>query len=155
MHVLRPRSRLQAVTSGQDDGGEPGPICEEDVEHYGTHAGRVRDRAHPQSPMETGQGMVEHERSSGDGTRGGAVVPCKPEAARLRSREHRNRRLSAGDGGKTVVVLASVPRVAREARSTRPPPQGGALLGSPSKEAVKKAAPDQVVLPWPLGRRCW
>eukprot|EP00903_Cladosiphon_okamuranus_P010060 g9535.t1 len=155
LHVLRPRSRLQAVNSGQNDGGEPALLCEEDAGHYGTHAGRVCDRARSQSPAGTGHAVMEFGRPPGDGTRRGTTVPCKPEATRLHAREHRNRRLSADDGGKTVVVLASVPRVAREARSTKSPPQGAALLGSPSKEAVKKAAPDQAVLPWPLSRRCW
>lgn len=154
MHVLRPRSRLQGVHSGQDD-GDLGPNREGVGEDEGTRAGRILDRVQPQSPVETGH-AVEHRRPPGHGPRGRTAIPCKPEAARLRSREQRNRRLSTSDTGKTVVVLASVPRVTREARSSRQPQgtAGTALLGSPGKEAVR-VLPDQAGLPWPLGRRCW
>lgn len=153
--MLRPRSRLQGVNGGQDD-GDSGPLCEE---QDGTHdAGCILDRMQPQRPVETGHATDHNRRPPpSNGPRGGAT-PRKPEvSARPRSRQQRNRRLSATDAGKTVVVLASVPRVAREARPTRtllPGTAGAALLGSPSKEAVK-VLPDQTVLPWPLGRRCW
>lgn len=160
MHVLRPRSKLQGVNSGHDgSGGGPDPLCGEDGGDDGRHTGCILHRTQPQSPVETGHATEHRGPSPGNGPRGGAT-PCKPEAPpRLRFREQKNRRLSAGDVGKTVVVLAAVPRVTREAaQPTRPPPlsgtAGSAPVGSPSKEA-KKVLPSQTGLPWPLGRRRW
>lgn len=154
MHVLRSRRRLQGVnnTRDGDDDGESLPLCEEGGGDDGAHAGRAaHDRMQPQRQVEAGQQAVERKRPPSSNVARGGAIPSKPEAPyRPRSRERqRNRRLSASDAGKTVVVLASVPRVNREARSSRP-----ALLGSPSKEAVK-VLPDKAGLPWPLGRRCW
>lgn len=172
MHVLRPRSRPHGANSGQAVDGEHGPLFGEGDDGGGGNgtldAGRVPHRTPPHDAAETTGHAREHRRSTPPGNVGGTTsrgrrsIPSKPEAARLlRSREQRNRRLSAVDGGKTVVVLASVPRVAREERSSNKPPppqrtlpQRTALVGSPSKEAVR-VVPDQGVLPWPLGRRCW
>lgn len=150
--MLRPRSRLESTNAGKDD-VEPGSLCGEGVGHDGTHPKCVLDWTHSQSPVEAGHTLEHRRMQPGNGTDRGGPIPCKPGAARMRSRKQRNRRLNAGDGGKTVVVLASVPRVTTEARSAKTP-QETALLGSPCKEAVK-VLPDQAVLPWPLGRRCW
>lgn len=168
MHVLRPRSRLQgANSSAQDDGGS-GPFSGEDGGNDRGRAGVSDVLQQPERSVETGNNAVERRRSASKGVRGGAI-PSKPEAPRPRSREQRNRCLYASDAGKTVVVLASVPTVTKEARSNGGQQLQGtagvALLGSKSSQsmispsrdvgAAPKVWTDQTVLPWPLGRRCY
>lgn len=165
MHVLRPRSKLQgANSSAQDDGGSR-QFCEEDGGHDGGSVGGSGMVLQPQRSIEA-ENVMEQRRPSSQGVHEG-TFPSKPEAPRLRSREQRNRCLFASDPGKTVVVLASVPTVTKEARSNGGQLQvkaGAALLGSKSSQstispsrdagAVPKVWTDQTVIPWPLGRRC-
>lgn len=163
MHVLRPSGGTQGPKGEQTD-----VVIREDGE------GRLRS-------FGTGDGGKDPRRvgslrerrldnnvtiSSSTATRGG-VYPSKPETTRPPLREQTSRHLRTNDTGKTVVVLASVPTVTREARASRPlQGTGGAtLLGSTSSHsmispnrdvgAAPNATCDQTALPWPLGRRCW
>lgn len=172
MHVLRPRSRLQVqgASSSAQDGGSCGPFCGEDGGNDGERVGVSNMQGHSlsQRPIETGNVMEQQRRPSSQGIRGG-TIPSKPDAPRLRSREQRNRSLYASDAGKTVVVLASVPTVSKEARSKGGQLQGtagAALLGSKSSQsmihpasrdagATPKVRTNPSLVPWPLGRRCW
>ncbi len=164
LQVMRPRSRLQqGAGSGQDD-DDIGPVSDERGGGGGGGGGGHGTRVGCSDMMQpVGGGRLAAPApipagGGGGGALGGAV-PSKPDAPRMRYREQRkrNRRLCASDAGKTVVVLASIPTVAREARPTGPLPRtksGSRSTMSPERDAGK-GLPDKTVLPWPLGRRCW
>ncbi|CAN0537068.1 unnamed protein product [Ectocarpus sp. 12 AP-2014] len=163
MHVLRPSGGTQGLKGEQVDcvmreDGESrlAPLGTEDGGKDPRRVGSLRERR-PDNNVTI---------NSSTATRGG-VYPSKPETTRPPLREQTSRRLRANDTGKTVVVLASVPTVTREARASRPlqGTGGAALLGSTSSHSMispnrdEGAAPnttsDQTALPWPLGSRCW
>lgn len=163
MHVLRPSGGTQGTKGEQVDG-----VVRVDGE---SRLGSCRTGDGGKDPDRVGSSRERRPDnsvtiSSSTATRGG-VYPSKPETTRPRFREQTSRRLRANDTGKTVVVLASVPTVTREARPSRPlqGTGGAALLGSTSSHSMISptrdagAAPnvtsDQTALPWPLGRRCW
>ena len=161
LQVMRPRSRLQGGGNRQDD-DDFGPVYDKGG---GDNNARVlcSDMMQPGRPVGTGS-AVQRKRLAApapttvDGDARGGAVPSKPDAPRLRHQEQRkkNRRLYANDAGKTVVVLASIPSVTREARPTGPLPGSKNSRSSTSPErGAGKASSDHTVLPWPLGRRCW
>lgn len=176
MHVLEPRGRSHEMEKDQvkSTGGYGHSMgsCHEDADS-GDDAWRTGfpDVVQPQGPVGTtspvdrrpeNKGRVEDLGCAASGRSGG--FPSKPRATRPRSRDHSRgrRRMYASDAGRTVVVLASVPTVTREAQSM---PASATLLGSGSSQSMIAAskdvgggshmATDQAVLPWPLGRRCW
>ncbi|CAM9902934.1 unnamed protein product [Ectocarpus sp. 6 AP-2014] len=163
MHVLRPSGGAQGpkgeqvdVVMREDGESRLGSFGTEDGGKDPRRVGSLRERR-PDNNVTISSSMA---------TRGG-LYPSKPETIRPPLREQTSRRLHANDTGKTVVVLASVPTVTREARASRPlqGTGGAALLGSTSSHsmispnrdvgAAPNATSDQTALPWPLGRRCW
>ncbi|CAN0152886.1 unnamed protein product, partial [Scytosiphon promiscuus] len=175
MHVLRPSSRSDGMRNdrvsavGRDDGfseSDGGDVDRGDGERTG-----FPEVTKSQGPVNVNGAEIRRPESNGsikdsgcDASWGLGRSPSKPREARPRSREHSRcrRRVYGNDAGKTVVVLASVPTVTREAQSM---PATAAMLGSRSSQSMTAhsmalgvgpcVTSDQTALPWPLGRRCW
>lgn len=185
MQVLRPNSRAgygdQPQVRGVGGGEDGGVSFDASHETYGdastTHVGAGYHALVQRRPSSGGiaaerGGLQATGRRKGGpvDVDGAGVIPLKPEGSRPRSRQPRNRRLRVNDGGKTVVVLASVPTVVAEVRTRRSAAEAGPLFGSKSSHSVlstslqhnrgsrlssPSVAPAQASLPWPMGRRCW
>lgn len=165
MQVLRPNSRAHDPDQRQVEavGG---------VDGFGSGYHDLLQRRPSSSGIETERGRLQaagNRKGCSVDANGAGVVPSKPEGSRPRSRQQRNRRLRGNDGGKTVVILASVPTVAAEMRTRRSAADAGPLFTSKSSHSVlstslqhnkgstlpSSSAPAQTLLPWPMGRRCW
>lgn len=165
MQVLRPNSRAHDPNQWQVEavGG---------VDGLGSGYHDLLQQRPSSSGIETERGRLQaagSRKGCSVDANGAGVVPSKPEGSRPRSREQRNRRLRVNGGGKTVVVLASVPTVAAEMRTRRSAADAGPLFTSKSSHSVLStslqhntgstlpfsSAPAQALLPWPMGRRCW